>query len=425
SGIGTFYHSFSQNKPVSFNQDMLWQIRYDRGGNHLFEIMATMGILGFLSYLFILITNFKNFFSQKDQSKSMLLFIPFLALTFAQLIFYQNTTLIFLFWFMMAILEISFENKEKEEFSFSFGDIPEMKLILKMISVVLVLIILGTFYFLGKAYYADILYDKGANMPDGQDRINLLDEAIKWNPKLVQYMISASRANFTQSWIEINQAVNQEAASALFQQRIVKSIDIAKRATEVSPNHVVAWETLGMIYREINSMAGGEALDWGLKSFQTALELDPNNPVLHTELGKMYSASEDLELAKQEFNLSLELKPDYSLAIIEKSKLLESGEESGEAVSLLEEFLKEHPLDIDAIFQLGRLYYNDNQIDKAISKLEKAVILSPNHSNALYTLGIAYNANGEKDKALSVLNRVLELNPNNQELRSKISEISK
>jgi len=425
SGIGTFYHSFVKNKPASFNQDVLWQARYDRGGNHFFEVMATMGSLGFISYILILITNFKNFVSKQDQSKSILFFLPLLSLIFAQFIFYQNTTLIFLFWFILAISENSFESNQTEQFFFNFKNIPEIIVIFKMILVILILIILGTFYFLGKAYYADIFYDKADNMSEGQDKINALEQSIKWNPRLVDYMISSSRVNFSQSWTESNQVVSEEEASNIFQQRIARSIDMAKQATETSPNHVVAWETLGMIYRDIQSIAEGEALDWGLNSFKTALELDPNNPILHTELGKLYSLSESLELAEKEFNLSLELKPDYSLAIIEKSQLLEKRKDADGAILLLEEFLREYPFDVDAVFQLGRLYYNNDLIDKAIHNLEKAVRLFPDHSNALYTLGIAYNVNGEKEKALSALNRVLELNPNNEELKNQISKISK
>jgi len=54
SGIGTFHYDFSKFKPLSFNQDILWQVRIDRPGNYFAEILGTMGFLGIISYLLLI-----------------------------------------------------------------------------------------------------------------------------------------------------------------------------------------------------------------------------------------------------------------------------------------------------------------------------------------------------------------------------------
>ena len=51
SGPGTFALDFSRHKPADFNLTSQCQLRFDRPGNYLAEVLATTGILGFLSYL--------------------------------------------------------------------------------------------------------------------------------------------------------------------------------------------------------------------------------------------------------------------------------------------------------------------------------------------------------------------------------------
>ncbi|KKN98233.1 hypothetical protein LCGC14_0147670, partial [marine sediment metagenome] len=188
------------------------------------------------------------------------------------------------------------------------------------------------------------------------------------------------------------------------------------------PNTVVVWESLGMIYRDIQRFVDG-ATDWAIDSFERAIELEEKNPILHTEVGKLYLALNDTEKAKQSFARAKELKPDYVDALIQEILLYEKDGSLDTAIKRMEELARAYPFNVDVQFQLGRLYFNNGESDKAIIQFEGVISLVPNHSNSLYSLGIAYSTRGDKEKAISIFERVLELNPANQDIVNKLEEL--
>jgi len=428
SGIGTFFHDFVKEKPLGLNQTQLWQLRYDRGGNHIAEIIATMGLFGLLSYLlligaFLLISSIKyQVLSEEKGKKDLPLWIVFVALLVGQLVYYQNTILQFMFWLILGVLMATWEKGIKEK-TFSFKNFPEFNLIISVGLGLVGLVLVASFYYGSKFYYADFVFAQAEEQVISRERTKTIEKAVRFNPNLSHYRIILTRAYLNEILVQTNQSLTEEE-SMFLQKKISNTVDAAKKATELSPNSVVAWETLGIVYREIRAMAGG-ALDWGVKAFQEAVQLDPINPVLHTELGKLYLSLGNNQEAKKEFEKAQESKPDYVDALIQISLLYEKEEKVNDAIENLEELATSYPLNIDVLFQLGRLYYNNNQVEEAISKLEKAVRLVPNHSNTLYSLAIAYNANGEKSKAISTFERVLELNPGNLEIEEKLKELRK
>ena len=423
SGIGTFFHDFIKEKPLNLNKTQLWQIRYDRGGNHIAEIIATTGLFGLLSYsLVVVVTLMVSSAFLSSNNKQLPLFMGFIALVIGQFVYYENMILSFMFWLLLGLLMVGWRKPAKEKI-FSFEDFAELSLVFNVSLILISLLLVGTFYYGLRFYYADIAYAQAEAQPVSREKTNLIERAVKLNPIINHYQIILTRAYLDEISLEINQTLSEEE-SIFLQQKISKAIDSSKKATELSPNNVVGWETLGVVYREIRGMASG-ALDWGIKAFEKAIELDPTNPVLHTELGKLYLVSGRNEEAQREFDKAIEVKSDYIDALIQRSLLYEREEKSNEAIEYLEELTNNYPLNIDILFQLGRLYYNNDQVSEAILQLEKAIRLSPNHSNALYSLGIAYEANGENRKAINVLERVLELNPGNVDIQQKLEELRK
>lgn len=62
AGPSTFQYSFSQFRPESFNQNLIWQWRFNKPGGYIWEVLATSGWLGLASLgiliLFLLIASF-------------------------------------------------------------------------------------------------------------------------------------------------------------------------------------------------------------------------------------------------------------------------------------------------------------------------------------------------------------------------------
>jgi tetratricopeptide (TPR) repeat protein len=428
SGIGTFHYDFARFKPAEFNQNLFWQIRYDRAGNHLSEILATMGFLGLISYLvligvFLLISWFLlggvKGELKEDKGIQLPLLLAFLALMVAQFVYYQNTVLAFSFWFILAMGVISWQKLVKEK-TISLKNFPEINLVFSALLVFLSLAVLVSYYFLVRFYLADVNYLKAQLMPLGEERIKILERAVELNPNLATYQIVLARAYWLQILQELAKTQTEQDMTKI-QNSVARTIDRARRASQISPNSLAAFETLGIIYRDIQPLATG-ATQWAINSFQGAIELEPKNPVLYTELGKLYLAS-DLQKARENFARAKELKPDYLDSQIQDALTYEMEQNLDEAIKRLEEVVKSEPFNVEVKFNLGRLYFNNNRIDDAISQFEDVILLSPNHSNSLYSLGLAYAKKGEKEKAISYFEKVLQLNPANQEVINKIEEL--
>jgi len=443
SGLGTFHYEFAKFKPIDFNQTLLWQIRFDRSGSHIAEILGTMGFLGILSFLalvgmFLLLSYFlfqtvtSKPKSQKEERNevSLALWLPllmaFLALLVGQFVYYQNTVLSFSFWLVLALSVVSWQKPVTEK-RFSFKDFPELSLIFSSVFIVILLVFLGIYFFAGRFYLADINYKEGV----GIDKMKNLKGAVSFNPYQTQYKLVLARAYLGEVLVESQKAPEEQDQMALAN-NVHLAITYAKGggagrdyirgAVEISPNRVAAWETLGMIYRDIRGVAAGST-EWGMKAFETAIKLEPANPVLYTELGKLYLATGDTAAARERFDKARTLKPDYIDATLQIALLYESEGNPTEAVKEMENLVQSYPFNIEALFQLGRLYFNVKRTDEAIAQFEKVVLLMPNYSNAYYSLGVAYQLKGQKQDAITAFERVLELNPGNEDVQAKLSQL--
>ncbi len=427
SGLGTFHYDFAKFKPAEFNQSLLWQIRFDRAGNYIAELLGTSGFLGLLSY-FALVGFFLmvSYFFLKEGKSGIPLLMVFLALVVSQFVYYQNTILAFTFWLVLGLSVVSWQKPIKEK-SVSFKDFPELSLVFSALLIVLGLGFLGMYFFAAKFYLADIDYKKAVETGEVQN----LEQSVSLNPNLPQYKITLARAYLSQALLETQKPEEQRDQVAL-SNNVYLAITYAKSgqvggklikgATELAPNRVAAWETSGMIYRDIQGVATG-ALEWGIKSFGEAIALEPTNPVLYTELGKLYLTSNDITKAKEEFNKAKALKSDYVDASIQLALIAESENNLEEAVREMENLVTSFPFDIGASFQLGRLYFNSARLDEAILQFEKVITLMPYHSNAHYSLGLAYQKKGETENAIAEFEKVLELNPGNEDVQAKLEEL--
>jgi tetratricopeptide (TPR) repeat protein len=429
SGIGTFHYDFSKFKPQEFNQTNLWQIRFDRSGSHILEILATMGILGLLSYislvgLFLIMSwLFIQAETKTTESKEFLnnpsiaLLLCFLAVLFSQFIYYQNTSLAFLFWLMLGLSVVSWQKPIKEK-KYSFKDFPEMSLIFSVILIVLLLVILGMYFFSAKFYLADYYFNKSLSIESQE--IENLQKAQEHNPYRAQYKIVLARTYLKSAEKELSEGADVETILTKY---IQPAISASKKAAEIAPNRVIVWETQGMIYRDIQGIVI-DAVEWGIETFGAAIELEPLNPVLWTEQGKLLLANPDTEeKGKENFARAQELKPNYSDAGIEEGLFYEAKGNLNGAIEKLEKLSKEIPDDVEVIFQLGRLYYNNERTDDAVFQFKKAISLFPNHSNSRYSLAMAYEKQGEIDLAIREFENVLILNPNNQDVKDKIKTL--
>jgi len=241
--------------------------------------------------------------------------------------------------------------------------------------------------------------------------------AVKLNPNRASYGINLAKFYLNQARLEAAKPEDKKDDNFI-QLNISKSIEAGRLALATAPNSVQTNETLGMIYRDIRPLTIGSEI-WATHFFNSALALEPTNPVLATELAKTYFNNNDIINAKKYFIKAIELKPDYYEAKFYLAKVYLKDKKDDLAFNLLNE-LAAKVYDAEIFYELGRFYYNHGEIDKAIDKFKLALSISPKHSNSLYSLGITYEAKGDIKEALKYYNQVLELNQGNEEVINKI-----
>ncbi len=406
SGPATFGIDFSKyEKPP----------RFDRSGSYLSELLGIAGFGGFLIYIilaFVAMIAFALRVAYKTHGKNGIMFFSALIALFAtQWIYYQNTVLAFSFWLVLA-LGIAFTAGGSNEFRVSLKKYLEIAFLGRLLLLLIVIGVGASYVVAAKFYLADIWYAK-PGLSNGL-------RAVALNPYRAEYTMRVSQLYFQNVLEELQKSQSeQDTRSLSFNAK--QAILYGTRSSAFAPNRANVWEFLGSLYRDLRFASG--AHDFAVQSFQKAKMLEPANPMLYNELGKLYLENRDFKIAGEQFEKALSLDKNFTDAALQEALLSEKEGDIILAISRIQDLLYQHPQDSEILFQLGRLYYNNNQVPEAIGALQQTIALNPSNSNAHFALGTAYEKQGDKKKALEEFKKVLELNPDNKEVADKLKTL--
>lgn len=458
TGPDTFSYGFSKFKPEGFNDSNFWSFRFDRATSELAQLLSTTGFLGLAVYIAVLIISvYLCWRVLKDKQSEdwylrAVIVTSVIVLIAAQVVYFLNTTMATMFWVMLGLLAVVASGGERK---FSLTESPRASLSFSFGLAVVVLATVAVVFGMGRFWLADAAYAQAQNQPltvDGlrQAEVKLI-KAINLNPWRDIYRVTLAQVYLGLANYEANQPVSekkeeQDLQLARLQRYIASSIAAAKSATELSGQSVSNWEALGSIYRGTVLFAR-DAEPWVISSFQKAVELEPSNPALLTELGKAYlisasrlkqeaesasgeqkikleqQSAEQLAKALEQFALAIKAKADYAPAHFQEVLALELQGKFAEAIDKLERLRASLPQDIDVLYELGSLTYNMGDYTKAEEAFSTITNLVPNHSNAHFNLNLIYQKRGEVDKAIAELEKVLELNPGNEQVTKMLQEL--
>ncbi len=349
-----------------------------------------------------------------------------LALLVGQFVFYQNTVLAFSFWLMLALSAVGWfaslkvdqqgQSKEREKV-LDFGKLPELGLVFNVVFWLLLVAFAFFGFKMTKQYLAEINYRQYLRMPDSH--LTNLERAANHFGQRAVYHVALSRAYLD----ELNRLLKGEEQDSQALANVLKSaVEESQKAVAAAPNSVAAYEAAGIVYGQIQGAVDG-AGEWCRKSFEKALELEPDNPSFFVGIGNTYQAEGDQKQARQFWQKALEVKPDYTAASLLLAASEEAEGDKAAAIKRLEEAVKKNPWSAEAHFRLGLMYYNESKYDLAEEELLNALQISPNYSNALYSLGLVLQKKGDRENALKLFEKVLQLNPGNENVMKKIEEL--
>ncbi len=148
----------------------------------------------------------------------------------------------------------------------------------------------------------------------------------------------------------------------------------------------------------------------GLTLWQDAVANEPDDPIIHNNLGLQLANAGRLPDAIKEYEISLKLKPDYASAYYNMGIALANDGRSQEAVASFEEALRLKP---DPLIHnnLGLALYGAGRIQQAVEHYQKALRLKPDYPEAHNNLGVALVNDGQTQEGIKRFERALRLKP--------------
>lgn len=423
-GPETFNTIFSWHRPADFNDSQFWNLRFSHAGAFIIEIITGSGLLGLVFYLLILFysvyiiwltfQSVKKFQAKLDLNLFAALACAWLVVVVLQFLYPANTNLLFLFWLLLAWI---FAFKKMVTASDGVADDLSIPLTRGRVNYRPVIIVTIVTIMVASATYQVRFALAEYYFKNNAADIQSINKLIQLNPYRSAYWVAAAKVNLQAALNAIGQGGDIQSSEAM----INRSIDCAKQAISRSPYSVVAQETLGVIYREI-SLYSNDMKPLAIEAFTQAIKFEPTNPVLITELGKLYQANGEADLAIKTYNQALEYKNDYAEAKFALGRAYEDKEDWDKALAYFQEL--EGKYNTSSVnYEMGKTYFNKKNYDEAIKYFQDVLAASPNNINAVYSIALSFEAVKEYQQALFNYNKALKIDPANQEIKDRIKKL--
>jgi tetratricopeptide (TPR) repeat protein len=458
TGPGTYLYDYLAYKPAAVNGSQFWSLRFDRAKSEMITAVATLGIVGSVLWLVLMIwvavKAVGRLVFERDHEEWKMTYVAFIGwaiLFLTHVLYSSNFTMTFLLWGFTGLLASQVCLKAwRSDFSTS----PRLGLGASFAFAVVAVGVVASLFITGSRYAAEVAFAQAVETDRSEEGsidevIAQLNRAVGFNAFSDVYQRNLSSAYLVKARELIAASAGRERTAEETQSivdTVGASINAAARATDIEPNYVSNWVVRGSIYRDLMSFAQG-AEDLAAQSFQNSIQLEPNNPVHTTNLGRVYltiadrarslKSAEDAELAKQAtdqevtllataeqaFIRSTQIKSDYLPAHYYLAAVYERQGKLEQAAARLAALRNNNPADIGLAFQLTQMLIRLQRYDIAKQELERIVGLNPNYSNALWYLASMYEIEGDSVKAIEAIKKVVEINPENEMARTRLARL--
>lgn len=447
SGPGTYHYDFFKFKSADFNHDGNWSTAFNKAYNEVLEKVSTVGVLGVLSYLLLVIMAFLLLLKDAGRNRNVqFILAAFLSLLLFQFLFLETALLKFLFVVLLAIAASVQMNHSKAQDAgakrwqgMAAFDVDSKNIsggIISFAGMIAILLcstslIVGFQIFRAEAQYTEAVRSA---MPENLNS-ERLEEVVKLNPYKGDYAAGIARIYLARAYkLVASTDSNDQAAANKLAIEANKALGYAQKAVDISPNDLYLWENYGFVCDSLSKLnfQGGEEM--AIKGYEAAAALAPNDPVVKNEIGKAYLAlyqksqgdqdkKDNLQKAEEWFKKVQEMKNDYPEATLnlaltyyyenDKKKSLQEVDKAGQMTGL----------NIRTAVEIGRMYYNLGDSGKAKEALGLVVSTDANNADAHYILGSVYKDEKNYKKALEEFNKVAENNPDNEALKKDVEYV--
>lgn len=184
-----------------------------------------------------------------------------------------------------------------------------------------------------------------------------------------------------------------------------KCLHYADEALKIDKNKGKAYFLKGFAFKEMGDTVHA------LSSFQTVIEVEPDNYDAYIQLGNIQAAKRN-KIALQYYNNALRLRPSSTEALYNRGLLFQNMGELENAKKDYGTILKIEPDYADAHYNLGYIavaYEKDYK--KAIEHFTDAIRTNSQYAEAYYNRGVAFERSGDRASAEKDYREALKIVP--------------
>ncbi|WP_218934558.1 tetratricopeptide repeat protein [Rosistilla ulvae] len=198
-------------------------------------------------------------------------------------------------------------------------------------------------------------------------------------------------------------------------------LDAAQRSFEFAlqqePNNVRALSALAdVMYRR------GE-LEQALELFQKAIAIEPQHSPAHFNLGNTFRDLGQIDAAAAEYHAALAITPEHADSHKNLGLLLAGQGAIDEAVSHFENAADLEPRVPQRHADLGYILIDAGQLARAKTEFQAALAIDPNNLSAIFGMGLAQAQSGMREQAEIWLSKVLLIDPQHAGAKSVLQAI--
>ncbi|WP_117880521.1 tetratricopeptide repeat protein [Aureibaculum luteum] len=147
--------------------------------------------------------------------------------------------------------------------------------------------------------------------------------------------------------------------------------------------------------------------------YEKALEIDPNNNIVRSNLANIYYNLGEPDKAEKAFREVIKQEPEFGITYYSLGLLLAELNRVDDAVTEMEKAHALLPDNIRVIYNLSLMYGKVNNLKAAEKTLKEGIKIYPNNEDLLYALAFQYVNLKEVKKAIPIINKLIQLDPNN------------
>jgi putative inorganic carbon (hco3(-)) transporter len=345
SGVETFAYSYYLDRPLEHNLVSEWDFLYNKAHNEFLNLLATTGIFGLLSYLFLLSSTFwlvfKNYkklnpksyiLHPTSQPLTLGLLSGLLAISVSNFFGFSTVMTNLLLFLYLAFIVIISDKTKKINLKTNF--------ISEKIIILFILLSLVLLSRVGKTWLADFYYTQGKTLLQNakySTGLIKLQQAAALSPREALYYDEL--ANSYSKIAVLLEENNESSTSGDVKQ---KAIQASNYALKLNPRHLNFYKTKSRVYLNL-AILDKVYLDQAKNALEQALVLSPTDPKILYNIALINLQQNNQEQALLNLEKALELKPNYVEVMLELGNLYSTLEKPEEAKKQYQQFLNYFP----------------------------------------------------------------------------------